>query len=471
MGLPDKKQPDELKKDEENSPPMGDANSHPIENPFKEAHSKSIPEPCILVIFGASGDLTMRKLIPAIFNLMIEGVTPQNFAIVGVARRDLSDDDFRKKMASGIKEFSRVKPNDENLKQFMDKIHYHTGNFDVDEDYKRLKVYLDDLDKKIGAQGNLIHYLSTQPKEFPPIVELLKKNKLVYDKEEREKTSRVIIEKPFGHDLDSALQLQEDLTINLDEEQIYRIDHYLGKETVQNLMVFRFANSLFETQWNSKYIDNVQITVGESIGVEGRGSFYEGAGLVRDIIQNHLMQVLSIVAMEPPSSLSAQAVRDEKVKVLQAIRKYTPEEIDRYTCRGQYMEGFIEGEKTPAYRQEENVDGESNVETFAAMRILIDNWRWYGVPFFIRAGKRLQKRTTEIVINFKPTPSVLFYNDDRENNPNQIIFRIQPQEGTSVQMNTKVPGSATLIQTVNMDFQYASYFGTEVPEAYERLIF
>lgn len=439
-------------------------------NPFLESQHLATPDPCILVIFGATGDLTKRKLIPALFNLARDGSLPQNFVCVGFARRDWSHDDFRQKMREGIQNFSRTKPNDDELNQFIEKLFYYQSEFGDDAGYKNLEGFLEDLDKKYGTRGNRVYYLSVQPTSFTTIVEHLKNNKLVYEHDEQKRFSRVIIEKPFGHDLKTAHQLQADLTHHLHEEQIYRIDHYLGKETVQNLLVFRFSNAIFEGLWNNRYIDNVQISVAENIGVEGRGAFYEGAGLMRDIVQNHLMQLLSLVAMEPPTSLDPNAIRDEKVKVLEAIKPLTEQEINDFTCRGQYREGFIEGEPVVSYRKEDHVDPNSNVETFGAMRLMIENWRWSGVPIYIRAGKRLPKRSTEIVVTFKRTPNILFHKNDQHNTPNQLIFRIQPNEGTSIQINSKVPGSTNIIQPVNMDFQYANYFGKEVPEAYERLI-
>lgn len=470
MAVPKRRENDPDHKDDVSNMASDNSDSKDFKNPFKEANTLTSPEPCVIVIFGASGDLTKRKLMPALFNLMKEGSLPQNFVIVGFARRDMSDEDFRQKMQEGITKFSRTKPEGDDLKNFTDRVFYHQANFDDQEGYKSLNSQLLDLDKKFGTKGNRVYYLSVQPTAFTMIVENLKKNELVYENDVKDKFSRVIIEKPFGHDLKTAIQLKEDLSKNLHEDQTYRIDHYLGKETVQNLLVFRFSNSIFEGLWNNRYIDNVQITVAESIGVEGRGAFYEGAGLVRDIIQNHLMQLVCLVAMEPPTNLSPQSIRDEKVKVLEAIKHYSEDEFDKYTTRGQYKEGLVDGEKVPGYRSEENVAPESNIETFAALRLEIENWRWSGTPFYIRAGKRMPKRTTEIVITFKKSPNILFTKDDKQNNPNQIIFRIQPNEGTSFQVNSKVPGPQNVIQPVNMDFQYSSYFGTEVPEAYERLI-
>jgi len=464
---PENQEPTKKTEDQSPTPP-----EH-FTNPLKETEHSETLDPCILVIFGASGDLTGRKLIPAIYNLMVENQLPPNFVCVGFARREKTNESFRKELEDHIKEFSRTTPDEHELSLFLDKLFYYQSEFQSDEGYEGLNLFLKDLDSKFGTQGNRVFYLSVQPTYFSPIIEQLKKHSLVYDPSSKENFSRVIIEKPFGHDYDSALNLQKDLTKSLGENQIYRIDHYLGKETVQNLLVFRFSNSIFEGLWNNRYVDNIQITVGESIGVEERGAFYENAGLLRDIIQNHLMQLLTLVTMEPPTSLEPDAIRQEKVKVLEAIQHYKPEEIKKYALRGQYAEGFIEGAPVKAYRQEDRVNPKSNVETFAALRLFIDNWRWSGVPIYIRAGKRLPKRSTEIVVSFKKTPNILFFKDKKEkhNVPNQVIFRIQPDEGISIRFHSKVPGSAKVITPVNMDFQYASYFGSEVPEAYERLIY
>ena len=431
-------------------------------NPFYEGEYGKSPDPCILVIFGASGDLTGKKLIPAIFNLMREGNLPTNFVCVGVARRQKTAESFREEMRTHIETHSRSAPDKDVLNAFLEKLFYYALEFH--ESYAGLSTFLSQLDKTYGTRGNRLFYLSVQPSYFLMIIERLKTDGMIYADESR--FSRVIIEKPFGHDLNSAIELQKNLSKFLSEEQIYRIDHYLGKETVQNLLVFRFSNSIFEGLWNNRYVDNIQITVAESIGIESRGAFYEGAGLLRDIIQNHLMQLLSLVAMEPPTSLSPNAIRDEKVKVLETLQAIAPADA----VRGQYVDGFINGEEVIAYRSEKNVDKASNVETFAAIKLQIENWRWSGVPIYVRAGKRLPKRSTEIVVSFKRTPNILFHKHDRHNQPNQVIFRIQPNEGISIKCNAKVPGSIPIIQPVTMDFQYAHYFGKEVPEAYERLI-
>lgn len=425
-------------------------------------------DPCILVIFGATGDLTARKLMPALYNLAREGQLPSQFACVGFARRQKDHATFRSEMKDAIAKFSRVKPVDETLwAHFQEQLFYHCSEFHEDTGYEKLKKFLEELDGRLGTKGNRIFYLSTQPSFFPLVCSKLHQAGLIYDQENvKDKWSRVIIEKPFGHDLDSSIALQKDLRQFLAESQIFRIDHYLGKETVQNLLVFRFANSIFESLWNNRYIDHVQITVAEEIGIGTRGKFWEEAGLLRDIIQNHMMQLVSLVAMEPPSSLNADAIRDEKVKVVNAIR---PLDVNK-VVRGQYGPGLVNGEDVVGYRQEKDVAVESQVETYVAASLFIDNWRWDGVPFFLRSGKRLPKRTSEIAITFKDPPRVLFQNAEKKNEPNVLAIRIQPDEGTGLRINCKVPGPSSPIQPVKMDFRYGLYFGMAPPEAYERLI-
>lgn len=441
-------------------------------NPFQESgHSRKTLQPCILIIFGATGDLTSRKLLPAIYNLKREGQLPTNFACVGFARREKSHDDFRSEMKEAINSFSRVKPIEEELwNNFSQQIYYHISEFDDDQGYESLKTFLEDLDKKLGTKGNRVFYLSTQPSFFPKIIEKLNQHKLIYPHNETEHFSRVIIEKPFGHDFNSAQELQKDLMQHLDESQLYRIDHYLGKETVQNLLVFRFANSLFENVWNSKYIDHVQITVGENIGIGSRGKFFEESGLLRDIVQNHMMQLLTLTAMEPPPSLSANAIRDEKVKVLQCIHPFTEKDFETNVIRGQYGKGYINSEEVKGYREENNVDPNSSVETYAALKMYIHNWRWEGVPFYLRGAKRLPKRATEIAVVFKKPPGFLFHETNKRMAHNVLTMRIQPNEGIALKMNSKVPGTASPIQPVMMDFRYDAFFGLAPPEAYERLI-
>jgi len=439
--------------------------SHPLE---ERGQPSRFFDPCVVIIFGATGDLTSRKLMPALYNLMREAQLPPQFACVGFARRPKSHEDFRVEMKTAVSSFSRVKPLDETLwSHFQEQIFYHCSEFHDDAGYAKLKTFLEELDARLGTKGNRVFYLSTQPSFFPLICSKLYKAGLIYDESKvQDRWSRVVIEKPFGHDLESSISLQHELLQFLNENQIFRIDHYLGKETVQNLLVFRFANSIFESLWNNRYIDHVQITVAEDIGIGTRGKFFEEAGLLRDIVQNHMMQLLSLVAMEPPSSLEANAIRDEKVKVLQAIRHLEMNNV----VRGQYGPGLITGQPVIGYRQEKDVSPESTIETYVAARIFIDNWRWDGVPFFLRSGKRLPKRTSEIAVIFKDPPRVLFQNADKKNEPNVLAIRIQPDEGTALRINCKVPGPSSPVQPVKMDFRYGLYFGMTPPEAYERLI-
>jgi len=444
-----------------------------FDNPLEDTlRSVKTPDPCILVIFGATGDLTSRKLMPALYNLAREGQLPTHFACVGFARREKSNEEFRQEMLEAVNNFSRVKPVDEKLwGPFSQQIYYHVSDFDNDAGYESLREMLNALDQRLGTKGNRVFYLSTQPSFFPMIVNKLHEHGMIYHvNEEKEKWSRVIIEKPFGHDLPSSIQLQKDITKSLAESQLFRIDHYLGKETVQNLLVFRFANSIFESIWNNRYVDHVQITVAEELGIGTRGRFFEEAGILRDIVQNHMMQLLSLVAMEPPVSLRADAIRDEKVKVLEALRPIDMKEFGKYVVRGQYGPGFIDGQPVSGYREENNVSPTSSIETFVALQLFIDNWRWAGVPFFLRAGKRLPKRTTEIAITFKEVPGILFDKSGPKNENNVLAIRIQPNEGICLKMNCKVPGPSSPIQPVKMDFRYGTYFGLAPPEAYERLI-
>lgn len=442
-------------------------------NPLEEtSRSKRTADPCILVIFGATGDLTGRKLMPALYNLAHDGQLPAHFACVGFARREKSNEVFRQEMLKDVNQFSRNRPvNPEVWNTFNEQLFYHRSEFDDDAGYESLRTFLEQLDKKLGTKGNRVFYLSTQPSYFPLIIEKLSQHRLIYDANTvHDKWSRVIIEKPFGHDLKSAQELQKDISQHLDEDQIYRIDHYLGKETVQNLMVFRFSNSIFEALWNSHHVDHVQLTVSEEIGIGTRGRLWEEAGMLRDIVQNHMMQVLCHVAMEPPTSLRADAIHDEKVKVMEALRPLPMDNIAHSAVRGQYGPGYIEGVEVKGYRQEDNVDPNSKVETYAALKLYIDNWRWSGVPFYLRAGKRLPKRVTEVAIVFKEAPGYLFQSNTKKKEPNTLVIRIQPNEGISMKMNYKVPGLSTVIQPVKMDFLYGTYFGATPPEAYERLI-
>ena len=444
-----------------------------IENPLEDlSRAKKNVEPCVLVIFGATGDLTGRKLVPALYNLGREGQLPGHFACVGFARRDKTDEVFRQEMLSAVNKYSRIRPVDPEIwGTFSNQLFYHKSEFHEDEGYQSLAHQLEQIDTKFGTKGNRIYYLSTQPSFFPLIIEKLSKNNLLYDPDHvHDKWSRVIIEKPFGHDLKSAKDLQTEISKHLDESQIYRIDHYLGKETVQNLLVFRFSNSIFESIWNNHHIEHVQITVSEEMGIGTRGRFWEEAGMLRDIVQNHMMQLLSLVAMEPPASLKADAIHAEKLKIMEAIRPLPLKNLAEVAVRGQYGPGYIDGKEVMGYRQEENVSPTSQVETYVALKLAIDNWRWAGVPFFLRAGKRMPKRATEIAITFKNAPGYLFQTNTRKSEPNTLVIRIQPDEGISLRMNCKIPGISSLIQPVKMDFQYGTYFGATPPEAYERLI-
>lgn len=446
--------------------------TNPFINPLAEtSRSFKKAESCILVIFGATGDLTARKLIPALYNLKREGQLPGHFACVGFARRPKTHDQFRDEMLHAVNQFSRSKPADPQLwKTFSEQLFYLQSEFDHDEGYEELNQLLHKLDSQLGTKGNRVFYLSVQPSYFTTIVEKLSQHHLIYPMNVEDKWSRIIIEKPFGEDTDSAKKLQNELIQFLDEKQIYRIDHYLGKETVQNLLVFRFGNSIFESVWNNRYIDNIQITVAEEIGIGTRGRFWEEAGMLRDIVQNHMMQLLSLVAMEPPSNLYTTSIHDEKVKVLKSIRPFPQDRFDELAVRGQYGPGFVNGEFVKGYREEENVNPHSYVETYVALQLFIDNWRWADVPFYLRAGKRLPKRATEIAITFKKAPGYLFQEMSSTIDPNILVIRIQPDEGISLKINCKVPSLNNVIQPVKMDFRYGSYFGSVPPEAYERLI-
>jgi len=421
-----------------------------------------------VVIFGASGDLTKRKLVPAIFTLFDEGSLPESFAVLGFARKDLDDATFRTEMKEGCEQFARRKPNAEKWAQFEKKLHYMEGAYDDAASYRALDERLKKLDTEHGTQGNRIFYLSTPPSNFAPVVKQLGASKLVSPGVPKP-FRRVIIEKPFGVDLESAKALNREVLSVLDEQSVYRIDHYLGKETVQNLMVLRFANGLFEPLWSSRYVDHVQITGAENIGIEGRGGYFEQAGILRDMVQNHLFQVLSITAMEPPVSMSADDLRDEKVKVLKALRPIPPGRFDDFVVRGQYAKGSVSGRDQIAYRQEKGVDPKSNRETYVALKLFIDNWRWAGVPFYLRSGKAMPKKVTEVALVFREAPMQLFGRSGGQG-PNVLAIRIQPDEGVSLRFGAKVPGNTMDIQPVNMEFRYGTSFGVEPPEAYERLL-
>jgi glucose-6-phosphate 1-dehydrogenase len=428
-----------------------------------------VAPPCVIVIFGATGDLTRRKLLPALFRLTEQRLIPAELAILGTARHAMSDDEFRAQMQEAIKEFAADENFDESTWQsFAKRLFYIAGEFNDNELYAKLRSKLDELDTEYNTRGNRLFYLATAPDYFGLIAGQLRQGDLARPKDES--WTRIIVEKPFGHDLESARALNQELAEVFEEKQIYRIDHYLGKETVQNLLVFRFANSIFEPLWNRQYIDHIQITNAEAIGVEGRGAYYEKAGALRDMIQNHVFQVTSLIAMEPPASLSANGVRDEKIKAMQSVRPLPADQLDRFAVRGQYGSGTVLGDTVPGYRQEPGVDPNSSTETFAALKLYFDNWRWAGVPFYLRSGKRLQKHITEIAIQFKDVPHRLFTDADAPLQPNVLVIRIQPNEGITLRFGAKLPGQAMRIRSVNMDFRYGSSFGVKPPEAYERLL-
>jgi glucose-6-phosphate 1-dehydrogenase len=427
-------------------------------------------DPCTILIFGAMGDLTKRKLLPSLYNLRCLNLLPRDFAIIGFARRDLDDDGFRGEMSRAISEFA-TRPVDKAIwEDFCARIYFARGDFNDPQAFERLAVQVREVGARHKTGGNLLCYLASPPDTFGTVVKRLGTAGL--SREEGGRWVRVVVEKPFGRDLDSALALDSEIRDVLRERQIFRIDHYLGKETVQNLLVFRFANGLFEPIWNRRYIDHVQITVAEDLGVEGRGGFYEQAGVMRDIIQNHIFQVLCLIAMEPPSSLNAEAVRNEKVKVLDAIRMMQPEEILQQTVRGQYGEGFVKNAKVAAYRSEPQVSPSSKTETYAALRLVVENWRWAGIPFYLRSGKRLAKRHTGISIQFRRPPLLLFRDAGVESiDPNRLDIHIQPEEAITIQMKAKQPGPAIRLKNVKLHFSYSD-FGEQSPATgYERLLY
>jgi glucose-6-phosphate 1-dehydrogenase len=427
-----------------------------------------IGDPCAMVIFGAAGDLTRRKLIPALYNLAKSELLSREFAMVGVARAPMSIEDFRKKASEDIKEFGTDTVDPDVWEWFVRRIYYLAGDFNNPELYPQLKEMLVKINRDHSTQGNHLYYMATAADYFGPVVEQLAAVGLV---EENQNWRRVIIEKPFGHDLESARALNQQLLRVAAEKQIYRIDHYLGKETVQNILALRFANGIFEPVWNRRYIDHVQISVLETVGVEDRGSYYDKAGALRDMVPNHIMQLISLTAMEPPVSFRADAVRDEQAKTLHAIQPLSAEEVLSRTVRGQYGEGTIGGERIPAYHAEEDVPADSRTETFVAMKLLIDNWRWADVPFYLRTGKALAAHNTHIVIQFRRAPFMLFRDTPVENlMPNQLVLHIQPEEGISLRFAAKVPGPAMRLGAVDMNFEYADYFGQQPSTGYERLL-
>lgn len=442
------------------------------QNPLREGlRLERSADPCTVVIFGASGDLTKRKLLPALYRLTQQRLLPAEFAVVGVSRSPMSDDDFRAKMREAILTYSGDKRIDDAVwDSFAKGISYLSGDINDPDGYSKLGKLLDRIDGDRGTAGNRVFYLSTAPSLYEEAVQQLGAAGLA--KPKGKGWTRIIIEKPFGHDLESAKELNIEVAKVFDEEQVYRIDHYLGKETVQNLLVFRFANGIYEPIWNRRYVDHVQITNAESVGVEGRGGYYDTAGVLRDMIQNHVFQVLSLVTMEPPISFSANDVRDEKVKAMHAVRAIPPDRLAEFVVRAQYGSGSVAGREVPGYREEKDVNPESNTETYVAMKLFFDDWRWADVPFYIRSAKRMPKRVTDIAIYFKQAPLLLFRDvaAQQQLEPNVLIIRVQPDEGITLRIGAKVPGQVTRIRWVNMDFRYGASFGVASPEAYERLL-
>jgi glucose-6-phosphate 1-dehydrogenase len=428
-------------------------------------------EPCSIVIFGASGDLTARKLIPAFYHLCKEKLMPPAFRIIGFARREKTDDSWRAELRLALEQFSRTKPVDDKLwNQFAANLFYCTGDLTDAAAYKA-------LEQKLAGFGNpklrcnLLFYLATQPSQFGDVIEQLHTAGLLQPAECEEGWQRIVIEKPFGRDLASAHALNGELTRYAREQQVCRIDHYLGKETVQNILMFRFSNSIFEQLWNRNSIDHVQITVSEKLGVGTRGGYYEEAGALRDMVQNHMLQVLALTAMEPPVSLESESIRDEKVKLLKSIRPLSREDVARQVVRGQYFAGAVDGQPVPGYRQEPKVRQDSNVETYVALKLFIDNWRWSGVPFYLRTGKHLPQSASEARIQFRPTPHVLFAAECGQNlDSNALSLRLQPNEGIYLRFNGKAPGVNVSVRPVRMNFSYDAEYGAYTPEAYERLL-
>ena len=425
--------------------------------------------PCAFVIFGAAGDLTKRKLLPALYNLKASRFLPRQLAIVGVTRKDKTHEQFREEQSKDIHEFATQAVNEGLWGELRSALYYQSGEFTNPETYAKLKTLLDEVATTHNTQGNVLFYLATPPDFFGEIVRRLGEAGLVDQRSGGWR--RIVIEKPFGRDFDSARALNAELGRVVDESQIYRIDHYLGKETVQNIMVFRFANGMFEPVWNRRYVDHVQIMVAETVGVEDRGNYYDKAGVVRDMVQNHMFQLMALVAMEPPTSFQADAVRDERVKVLKAVRSWKPEDVLARAVRGQYSPGTSNGRVLPGYRSEPKVSPNSNTETYAALRLQVENWRWAGVPFYLRSGKRLARRDTEIMIQFRRPPLLLFDETEEQIEPNRLVLHIQPDEGIEILMKAKHPGPAMELNTVKLDFSYKQFGETGAATGYERLLY
>jgi glucose-6-phosphate 1-dehydrogenase len=430
-----------------------------------------VPQPCTLVIFGGGGDLSRRKLLPAVYNQALDGELPANFAVLGFALEDMDDVSYRDFAKKGVEKFSRQAVDDHHWPDFERCLHYLQGSFDNPEVYQQMKKRLEEIESTFGIPGNRVFYLAIPPALIETCVRQLKAAGLVMPVDDESPFSRIIVEKPIGRDLESARQVNATLCSSFDEKQIYRIDHYLGKETVQNILAMRFSNVIFEPLWNSRYIDHVQITVAEEEGVGTRAGYYDRAGALRDMVQNHILQLLTLIAMEPPWSMSADVMRDHRQSVLNCLRPITSENFDQHVVRAQYGSGFYHGEDVPGYRREAGVSQDSTTETFVALKLFVDNWRWAGVPFYIRTGKRMPKRASEIAIQFKSVPPILFNaNHDQPLEPNVLALSIQPNEGLSLRIATKLPGAKLKVFPVKMDFRYGATFGEQSPEAYERLL-
>jgi glucose-6-phosphate 1-dehydrogenase len=438
-----------------------------VQNPLREGlRLARTAEPSTIVIFGGAGDLARRKLVPALYNLALQRMLPATFSVVGTARHRLSDEEYRDELHDAVAEHSRTRPlNEEVWRSFAENVHFVP--IPDDRAYDDLARTLDLLDQRLGTFANRLFYLATPPAAYEPIVKAIGAHGL------RGKTgwARIVIEKPFGHDRESARVLTETIHTVFREDEVFRIDHYLGKETVQNILVLRFANAIFEPVWNRQYVDHVQITAAETIGVEERADYYEHAGAMRDIVQNHLLQLVTLVAMEPPVAFDDKAVRDEKVKVLRALRPIEPSDLETRALRGHYTRGFVEGVAAPGYREEPGVSPHSRTETYVALKCFVDNWRWEGTPFYLRTGKRLAKRSTEIAVQFRAAPHQLFSREASAGlEPNALVLRIQPDEGISLKFGAKVPVQGIRIRSVNMDFVYGASFMVDAPDAYETLI-